>query len=244
MRLKNKVAVVTGAGQGIGRETVMRFVEEGAKVYALDLNAELLHALKQACACETQVLDVCDRAAVDAFAATFPTLDILFNGVGYVHAGTIEDCAYEDWQRSFALNVDSMFHMIQALLPALLASGQSSVINMSSVASSIKGAPNRFAYGATKAAIIGMTKALAADYVTRGLRVNAICPGTVQTPSLEERLRVTGDYEQARAAFVARQPMGRVGTAREIADLAVYLGSDESAFTTGASHIIDGAWSN
>lgn len=239
-RLEGKVAVLTAAGQGIGRATAERFAREGARVIATDINAEALAQLEL----ETRVLDVTDTAAVNALAAALGPIDILFNCAGYVHSGTILDCDESEWDRSFDINVSSMHRMIRAFLPGMLDSGGGSIINMSSVASSIKGAPNRYAYGMTKAAVIGLTKAVAADFMTRGVRANAICPGTVQTPSLEQRLAATGDYDAAYEAFVARQPMGRMGRPEEIAQLAVYLASDESAFTTGTINVIDGGWSN
>ncbi|WP_027328129.1 SDR family oxidoreductase [Marinimicrobium agarilyticum] len=239
-RLEGKVAVLTAAAQGIGRATAERFAREGARVIATDINAEALAQLDLG----TQVLDVTDTTAVNALAQALGPIDILFNCAGYVHSGTILDCDESEWERSFDINVSSMHRMIRAFLPGMLDSGGGSIINMSSVASSIKGAPNRYAYGMTKAAVIGLTKAVAADFMTQGVRANAICPGTVQTPSLEQRLAATGDYDAAYEAFVARQPMGRMGRPEEIAQLAVYLASDESAFTTGTINIIDGGWSN
>lgn len=241
MRLKDKKAFVTAAGQGIGRATAEAFAREGAHVIATDFNADLLKNIK---GCETAVLDVTDREAVRQAAARAGPFDILFNCAGYVHSGTILDCEDEDWSRSFDLNVTAMYRIIRAFLPKMIEAGGGSIINMSSVASSIKGVPNRFAYGATKAAVIGLTKAVAADFVSAGVRCNAICPGTVDTPSLQQRFADTGDYEAARKAFTERQPMGRLGSAEEIAALAVYLASDESAFTTGACCVIDGGWTN
>lgn len=240
-RLEHKTAVVTAAAQGIGRATVEAFLREGARVIALDVNAD---ALKQLDGCETRTLDVCDPDAVLALAANLGPVDILFNGVGYVHSGSILDCDESAWTQSLEINVTSMYRMMRAFIPGMIQRGSGSIINMSSVASSIKGAPNRFAYGTTKAAIIGLTKAAAADFMQQGVRCNAICPGTVDTPSLEERIRASGDYDSARAAFIARQPMGRLGKPEEIAQLAVYLASDESAFTTGTAQVIDGGWSN
>ncbi|MCV2886830.1 SDR family oxidoreductase [Ruegeria aquimaris] len=242
-RLAGKTALVTAAGQGIGRATALAMAAEGAKVLATDINAEMLSALKSDAVGDLEVtrLDVRDNAQVaEIVGGANP--DILFNCAGFVHHGTILDATDEDWDFAFDLNVRSMFRTMRAALPGMLARGKGSIINMSSAASSIIGAPNRFVYGATKAAVIGMTKAVAKDYITQGVRCNAICPGTVESPSLHDRLRATGDYEAAMKAFVARQPMGRIGKAEEIAALAVYLASDESAFTTGQAHIIDGGW--
>ena len=252
-RLKNKTAVITAAAQGIGRASALAFAREGARVIATDINEEALAALEQDLAIAAQAggfvptsrtmrLDVRDPAAISAAAAELGAEDILFNCAGFVHHGTIVDCDEADWSFSLDLNVTSMYRMTRAFLPAMLKAGHGNVINMSSVASSITGVPNRFVYGVTKAAVIGMTKSIAADFVGRGIRCNAICPGTVDTPSLHERLSAQGDYESARTAFIARQPMGRIGTADEIAALAVYLASDESAFTTGQIHVIDGGW--
>jgi 2-keto-3-deoxy-L-fuconate dehydrogenase len=240
-RLEGKTAVITAAAQGIGRASAELFAAQGARVIATDINID---ALKDIVGCETRKLDVLKSGEVAALAQEIGAIDILFNCAGYVHSGTILECEETDWNFSLDLNVTSMYRMIRAFLPAMIASGGGSIINMSSVASSIKGAPNRFAYGMTKAAVIGMTKAIAADFVTQGVRCNAICPGTVQTPSLEQRLHATGDYETAYKNFVARQPMGRLGSALEMAQLALYLASDESAFTTGTINIIDGGWSN
>lgn len=241
MRLAGKTAFVTAAGQGIGRATAEAFAGEGARVIATDIDEAALATLAK---CETFVLDVTDRGAIEQAAAKAGAADVLFNCAGYVHSGSILDCDDDDWARSFDVNITSMYRLIKAFLPGMLASGGGSVINMSSVASSIKGVPNRFAYGATKAAVIGLTKAVAADFAGSGVRCNAICPGTVDTPSLQQRLRASADYEAARKAFVTRQPMGRFGEAREIAALAVYLASDDAAFVTGGCHIIDGGWSN
>ncbi len=238
-RLEGKRALVTAAGQGIGREVVETFAREGASVVATDINEELLASLK---GCETAVLDVRDSDAIERIAADIDAIDILFNCAGFVHDGSILDCSEEDWDFSFDVNVKSMYRTIRAFLPAMLDAGGGSIINMSSVVSSVKGVPNRFVYGTTKAAVVGLTKSISADFITNGIRCNAICPGTIQSPSLEERLHAQGDYDAARAAFIARQPMGRLGKLEEVAALAVYLGSDDSGFTTGSVHLIDGGW--
>ncbi|KQW80793.1 SDR family oxidoreductase [Brevundimonas sp. Root1279] len=238
-RLQGKVALITGAGQGIGRAAAELFVAEGATVWATDVDPGHITTIEGA---RARTLDVTDPAAIETTAAEIGRLDVLFNCAGYVHAGTILDCGEADWARSLELNVTAMYRTVRAFLPAMIAGGGGSIVNMASVASSIKGVPNRFAYGATKAAVIGLTKAIAADYVADGVRCNAICPGTIETPSLKQRLAATGDYEGALQAFKARQPMGRLGRAEEIAQLALYLASDESSFTTGAEHIIDGGW--
>ena len=242
-RLKGKKALLTAAGQGIGAATARAFAAEGAQVYATDLNDQLLQKLAaELPGIQTRKLDVRDIQAVNALAAELGAIDILFNCAGFVHQGTILDCNEADWDFSFDLNVKSMYRTTRAFLPAMLAAKKGSIINMSSGASSIKGAPNRFVYGTTKAAVIGLTKSLAADFIRQGIRVNAICPGTVESPSLEQRIAALGDVEKARKEFVARQPMGRLGKPEEIAALAVYLASDESSFTTGQIHIIDGGW--
>ncbi|HYC97207.1 SDR family oxidoreductase [Brevundimonas sp.] len=238
-RLEGKIALITGAGQGIGRAAAELFAAEGATVWATDIDPGQLASLTGV---RTRVLDVTDRAAIMETAREVGRLDVLFNCAGYVHSGAILDCDEADWARSFDLNVTAMYRMIRAFLPAMIEGGGGSIVNMASVASSIKGVPNRFAYGASKAAVIGLTRAVAADYVGRGVRCNAICPGTIETPSLRERLAATGDYEAALAAFTSRQPMGRLGRANEIAELALYLASDASSFTTGAEHVIDGGW--
>jgi 2-keto-3-deoxy-L-fuconate dehydrogenase len=248
-RLSSKTALVTAAGQGIGRATVEAFVREGARVIATDINEELLSALSTIPGCTTRRLDVTDAAAVEAIARDVGRVDVLFNCAGFVDGGTILDCDEKAWDFSFDLNVRAMYRMMKAFLPAMIEGGGGSIINMSSAASSIKGVPNRFVYGASKAAVIGMTKSVAADFVTRGIRCNAICPGTVESPSLRQRIEMQArssgqSIEAVEAAFVARQPLGRVGKASEIAALAVYLASDESAFTTGTTQIIDGGWSN
>ena len=238
-RLAGKTALITAAGQGIGRATAELFAAEGAKVWATDLNAGALADLQ---GCETRPLDVRDQRMVDRVVAETAGIDVLFNCAGVVASGTILDCEDREWTASWDLNVTGMYRLIRATLPGVLARGGGSIINMASVASSIKGVPDRFAYGVTKAAVIGLTKSVAADFVTRGVRCNAICPGTVDTPSLHDRLRATGDYDSAWTSFTARQPMGRIGRPAEIAALALYLASDESAFTTGQCHIIDGGW--
>ncbi|MEK9968455.1 MAG: SDR family oxidoreductase [Ferrovibrio sp.] len=247
MRLEGKTAVVTAAAQGIGRASAIAFAREGATVIATDLNEAKLKELGSLPNIRTRKLDVLDADAIKAFAKETGAVDILFNCAGYVHHGTILETEEKYWDFSFVLNVRAMYRMTRALLPAMLAAGKGgSIINMSSAASSVKGAPNRFIYGTTKAAVIGMTKSLAADFIRQGIRANAICPGTIQTPSLDERIAsqaaAAGGLEQARAGFVARQPLGRLGTPEEIAALAVYLASDESAFTTGTTQIIDGGW--
>ena len=242
-RLQGKVCVVTAAGQGIGRASALAMQAEGARVIATDINSRTLGELTER-GIETRLLNVRDAAAVTRIAADLPETDVLFNCAGFVANGSILDCSDEDWAFSLDLNVTAMFRMCKAFLPGMIARGGGSIVNMASAVGSIIAAPDRFVYGVTKAGVIGLTKALAADFVTRGIRCNAICPGTVDSPSLEERLRATGDYEAARKAFIARQPMGRIATAEEIAHLVVYLASDESAFTTGHAHVIDGGWSN
>lgn len=239
MRLQGKTALITAAGQGIGRATAELFAREGARVISTDINAA---ALAEVQGCETRVLDVTKPDAIRALAAELGAIDVLFNCAGVVHTNTILDCDEQQWRFAHALNVDAQYYAIRAFLPAMLENGGGSIINMSSVASSIKGVQGRFDYGVTKAAVIGMTKAVSADFVGQGIRCNAICPGTIETPSLNQRLADTGDYDAARKAFTARQPMGRLGKAEEIAALALYLASDESAFTTGQIHIIDGGW--
>lgn len=242
-RLQGCRAVVTAAGQGIGRATALAFAREGARVLATDLNGAALATLAEVGGIDTAVLDVTDASAVAACADAHPDIDVLFNCAGYVHHGSILECQPDDWAFSLDLNVRSMYLTIRAWLPGMLARERGSIINMSSVASSVSGVPNRFVYGTTKAAVIGLTRSVAADFVGRGIRCNAICPGTVATPSLEDRINAFDDPEAARAAFVARQPMGRLGSADEIAALAVYLASAESAYTTGGVHVIDGGWS-
>ncbi|MGB0922182.1 MAG: SDR family oxidoreductase [Alphaproteobacteria bacterium] len=240
-RLAGKKILCTAAGQGIGKATAEAFVAEGADVLATDINAA---ALENVAGAQTQALDVTDGGAIAALIAEHGPFDGLFNCAGFVHHGTILECDEKDWDFSFDLNVKSMYRLCRAVLPGMIDQGGGAIVNMSSVASSIKGAPNRFVYGASKAAVIGLTKAIAADFVTQNIRCNAICPGTVQSPSLDDRIAAQGDVEEARKAFVARQPMGRIGTPDEIAALAVYLAGDESGFTTGAIHVVDGGWSN
>ena len=242
-RLDGKTCLVTAAGQGIGRASALAMAREGARVIATDINAGALAELAGQ-GIETRLLDVLDAGAIAAAAAEIGAPDVLFNCAGFVASGTILDCDEDQWAFSVNLNVTAMYRMIRAFLPAMIAAGGASIINMSSVASSVIAAPNRFVYGTTKAAVIGMTKAVAADHVGQGIRCNAICPGTVESPSLEARLAAGGDYDAARAAFVARQPIGRIGKPEEIAALVVYLASDESAFTTGAIHVVDGGWAN
>lgn len=237
--LKGKLAVVTAAGQGIGRSSAELFAREGAEVWATDVNET---ALRDMTGVRTAVLDVRDEAAVLAFFEHAGPVDVLFNCAGVVASGSVLEASGEDWAFSFDLNVMAMVRTIRAVLPGMIERGSGSIVNMASVASSIKGVPNRCVYGATKAAVIGLTKAVAADFVARGVRANAICPGTVDTPSLRSRLAETGDFDAAWAAFEARQPMGRLGRADEIANLALYLASDASSFTTGQALAIDGGW--
>ena len=251
-RLAGKTAFVTAAGAGIGRATALAFARHGARVLATALNAALLDTLKAEAAglpLSVQRLDVLDPAAITAAAQAAGPVNVLFNGAGFVHAGSVLDATEEEWSFAFDLNVRSQFRTIKAFVPGMLAAGGGSIINVASVAGSLKGAPNRFIYGATKAAVIGLTKAVAADFITKGVRCNAICPGTVESPSLRDRIaaqaKASGQtLEQVEAAFIARQPMGRLGRVDEIALLAVYLASDESAFTTGTTQVIDGGWSN
>ncbi len=244
-RLAGKTALVTAAGQGIGRASALAMAAEGAKVLATDVNPTLLNELDEAQtpSLETFVLDVRDDVSVRE-GTRGRDIDVLFNCAGFVHHGTVLDCTDDEWDFAFDLNVRSAFRMIRAVLPGMLDRGSGSIINMSSAVSSIIGAPDRFIYGTTKAAVIGLTKSVAKDYVTSGVRCNAICPGTVDSPSLHERVAARGDYTTAMQAFVDRQPMGRIGTADEIAALVVYLASDESAFVTGQTHTIDGGWSS
>ena len=251
-RLQGKTAFITAAGQGIGRAIAEAFVRDGAQVIATDINPALLAALRESIGCRTLVLDATDAAAIGTAAAAAGPVNVLVNAAGFVHSGTVLDCTEADWDFAFNLNVRSQFRLIKAFLPGMLPEngGQGgSIINLASVAGSLKGAPNRFVYGSTKAAVIGLTKSVAADFITRGIRCNAICPGTVESPSLRERIAAQAaasgqTLEQVEAAFIARQPMGRLGRTTEIAALAVYLASDESAFTTGTAQVIDGGWSN
>lgn len=247
-RLQGKTAFVTAAGQGIGRACALAMAAEGAQVIATDRDAQLLAALPQLPNLRTQTLDVLDKAAIAAAAQEAGAVDVLLNAAGFVHPGTVLDCSEEDFDFAFNLNVRSMMRTMQAFVPGMLARASGSIINVSSVAGGMKGVPNRFVYSATKAAVLAMTKSVAVDFVAQGVRCNAICPGTIESPSLRERIaaqsQLTGQsLEAVEQAFVARQPMGRLGTPAEIALLAVYLASDESAFVTGVGHVIDGGWS-
>jgi 2-keto-3-deoxy-L-fuconate dehydrogenase len=247
-RLAGKIAFVTAAGQGIGRATAEAFAREGAHVIATDRDVGLLAALQGDARYTVEALDALDAAAIAAAAQRHPRVDILFNAAGFVHHGTVLDCTEEQWDFAFDLNVRSMYRTIKAFLPGMLERGNGSIINIASGASSVKAAANRFVYAATKAAVIGLSKAVAMDYITRGVRCNAICPGTVESPSLRQRIAALAEstgqtVEQVEKMFVARQPMGRLGTAEEVAMLAVYLASDESRFTTGTTSMVDGGWS-
>jgi len=239
-RLTGKSAFITAAGQGIGRAAALAFAREGARVWATDVNAKLLADLEGKDGIRTRALDVLDEAAIQKAAAEAGAVDVLFNCAGYVHHGSILDCSNKDWDFSFNLNVRSMFWVSKAFLPGMLKQGRGSIINMSSIASSVKGLPNRFVYGASKAAVIGLTKAIAADYVKQGIRCNAIGPGTVDTPSLHQRINAFADPVQAKKDFIARQPMGRLGTVEDITGILVFLASDESQFATGNMYSIDG----
>lgn len=245
-RLEGKRCLLTAAGAGIGRASALAFAREGADVLATDIDATALQSLaNENSAIRIATLDVTDPVQIAALVEANPVIDVLFNCAGYVHAGTILDTDEGAWTRSFAINVDSMFRLCKAVLPGMLDRGHGSIVNMASAASSVKGVPNRFAYSATKAAVIGLTKAIAADYVAGGVRCNAICPGTVKSPSLEQRVAALGgDRDAVWKSFIDRQPMGRLGTPEEVAALAVYLASDESSFTTGAIHVIDGGWTD
>jgi 2-keto-3-deoxy-L-fuconate dehydrogenase len=243
-RLSGKIALVTAAAQGIGRATAQAFVNEGARVIATDIAVEKMSDLRGA---EVFRLDVLNAAEIESFAKSIGAIDVLFNAAGYVHHGTVLDCSEQDWDFSFDLNVKSMHRTIRAFLPGMLTKGGGSIVNVSSGASCLRGLPNRYVYGATKAAVIGLTKAVAADFIRQGIRANAICPGTIESPSLEERMALqaaTGGtpLDTVRRQFVERQPMGRLGRAQEVAALAVYLASDESSFTTGAIHVVDGGF--
>lgn len=240
MRLKGKTVLVTAAGQGIGRASVLALAAEGAHVWATDVNEQLLAAYAGVANVTALKLDVLDKAAIGAVVAQLPALDVLFNCAGVVHNGTIEQASDDDLDFAFRLNVRAQMWTIQAVLPGMLAAGRGSIINMASVCSSMKGLPNRFVYGTTKAAVLGLTKSVAADYVARGIRCNAVCPGTVDTPSLGDRINANADPEAARKAFVARQPMGRLAQAEEIAPVVVFLASDESIFATGQYFTVDG----
>jgi 2-keto-3-deoxy-L-fuconate dehydrogenase len=243
-RLAGKKALVTAAAAGIGRATALAFAAEGAEVVATDINIGKLPELAKTPGISTRRLDVTDTAEVEALAKEIGAVDVLFNCAGFVHHGTILDCSEKDWDFAFDLNVKSMYRMIRAFLPAMLASGRgASIVNIASAASSVRGIPNRFVYGSTKAAVIGLSKSIAADYIKLGIRCNAIAPGTIATPSLDDRMAAQGGTEAVRKAFIDRQPMGRLGTAEEVAHLAVYLASDESSFTTGTVQIIDGGFS-
>jgi 2-keto-3-deoxy-L-fuconate dehydrogenase len=248
-RLAGKTAFLTAAAQGIGRATALAFVREGAKVIATDVDEAGLASLARECGCTTRRLDVLDGAAIEAAARETGPVNVLFNAAGIVHAGSVLEFTEADWDLAFNLNARSMARTIRAFLPGMLAGGGGAIVNIASVAGSVKGVPNRFVYGASKAAVIGLTKAVAADFMTRGIRCNAICPGTVETPSLATRIRTQAaqsgkSEDEVRRQFVARQPMGRLGTGEEIAALAVYLASDEAAFTTGSVMIADGGMSN
>ena len=240
LSLENKRVLITAAGQGIGRASALAFARAGAKVVATDINADALKSLAGEAGIETHLLDVLSEEAVNRVVSATGPFDVLFNCAGYVHAGSVLDMSDKDLDFAFDLNVKSMLRTIRAVLPGMLERKDGSIINMSSVASSIKGVPNRFAYGTTKAAVIGLTKHVAADYVTQGIRCNCICPGTVESPSLQDRMRAQGNYDEARAAFIARQPMGRLGSPEEIADLAVYIAG--ATYTSGQAFAIDGGW--
>ena len=240
MRLKGKTVLVTAAGQGIGRAAAVAMAAEGATVWATDINAQLLEGFSGIAGVHTALLDVMDKSLIQAAVAGMPAFDVLFNCAGYVHSGTVLQATDEDWDFAFNLNVRSQFWMIQAVLPAMLARGKGSIINMASIASSVRGLPNRFIYGASKAAVVGLTKAVAADYVAQGIRCNAVCPGTVETPSLQDRINSQPDPVEARKQFIARQPMGRIARADEIAPVVVFLASDESSFSTGNVFSVDG----
>jgi 2-keto-3-deoxy-L-fuconate dehydrogenase len=242
-RLQGKTAIITAAGAGIGRASALLFAREGAKVYATDVNEQALKELAGQNGIVTRKLDVLDDSQIKAASKEIGAVDALFNCAGFVHHGTILECTDKDWDFTMNLNVRSMFSMCRAFLPAMLERRKGSIVNMSSGASSIRGIPNRFVYGTSKAAVIGLTKALAADFIKQGIRVNALCPGTIETPSLEGRIAAFADPVQARKDFIARQPMGRLGTAEEIAYAALYLASDESSYTTGTTMIVDGGFS-
>ena len=243
-RLEGKTAIITAAGQGMGRATVLAFLREGARIWATDIDAAKLETLRDHAGVTLRRLDVLNAAEIKDFSKEIDAPDVLFNCAGFVHNGSILDCDEDAFDFSVNLNIRAMYRMIRAFLPSMIARGGGSIVNMASVASTVIAAPNRFIYGTTKAAVIGLTKSVALDYVGRGIRANAICPGTVESPSLQDRMRALGDYDQARAGFIARQPMGRLGTAEEVAELVVYLASNESAFMTGNAVVIDGGWAN
>ena len=240
VRLAGKTILLTAAAQGIGRASALAFADEGAHVTATDINEEKLAELSEIDGIETRPLDVTDPAAIEAAAREVGAPDVLFNCAGFVHHGSVLSTGEDEWRSNMTLNVDSMYRMIRAFLPGMIERGGGSIINMSSVASSIRGLPNRFVYGTTKAAVIGLTKSVAADYIRDGIRCNCICPGTVETPSLEDRIAAFDDPVQARRDFIARQPLGRIGTAEEIASLTVWLASDESTYATGTAFVVDG----
>jgi 2-keto-3-deoxy-L-fuconate dehydrogenase len=247
-RLAGKTAFLTAAGAGIGRATALAFAREGARVIATDLKPELMADLRGIPGIEVEKLDALDAAAIADAAVRHPDVDVLFNAAGYVHHGTVLDCTEEQWDFAFNLNARSMFRTIKAFVPGMLARGRGSIVNIASGASSVRGAPNRFVYGASKAAVIGLTKAVAIDYIRQGVRCNAICPGTIESPSLRDRIAALSassgkSLEEVEGMFIARQPMGRLGTAEEVAALALHLASDESGFTTGTTAIVDGGWS-
>jgi 2-keto-3-deoxy-L-fuconate dehydrogenase len=244
-RLKDKICLVTAAGQGIGRAIAEAFVTEGARVWATDLDLSKLSALENVAA---RALDVRSTKAVNGLADEVGGIDVLVNAAGYVHHGTVLECSEDDWDFSFDVNVKSMHRMLRAFLPGMLARGNGSIVNIASGASSVRGIPNRYVYGSSKAAVIGLTKAVAADFIRQGIRANAICPGTIESPSLDARIQSQANtlgksLDEIRKAFIERQPIGRLGTAEEVAQLAVYLASDESSYTTGAIHLIDGGFS-
>ena len=243
-RLENKNVLITAAGQGIGRATAIAFHNEGAKVYATDINDKTLKTLKEEYSeIEIYNLDSTNKTAVEKYCSQIKNIDVLFNAVGFVHHGTILECDEKDWDFSFNVNIKSMYFMTKSILPKMIKQNKGSIINVSSIASSLRGLPNRFVYGTTKAAIIGFTKSIASDFLKNNIRCNAIAPGTVHTPSWEDRVQAAANPEQAKKDFIARQPMGRLGTAEEIATLAIYLASDESDFVTGITHSIDGGMS-
>lgn len=242
-RLAGKTVFATASGQGIGRAAALAFAREGASVWATDINEQTLATLAaDSPAIKTRRLDVTDGPAIAALAAEVGAVDVLFNAAGYVANGTVLDCDDKDWDRSFDINVKSMYRVTKAFLPAMIAAGGGAIVNVSSVAGAVTGVPNRFAYSATKAAVAGLTKAVARDFVEKGIRCNAVCPGTIDSPSLNDRFRAAGDYEGIRAAFIERQPMRRFGTPEEVAMLCVYLASDEAAFATGQLWTLDGGW--